>query len=65
MVPANLLVNYATSKEDAEKVMKAITDNSGTAISVRANVSQEANVTGLLEETKNALGNRRNYRQLF
>jgi 3-oxoacyl-[acyl-carrier protein] reductase len=37
-------------------VVKAITDNGGIAISVQADVSKEADVTRLFEETKKAFG---------
>lgn len=53
---AKVVVNYATSKEDAEKVVKAITDNGGTAIPVQGDVAKEADITRLFEETKNAFG---------
>ncbi|PUZ25313.1 short-chain dehydrogenase [Chitinophaga parva] len=53
---AKIVVNYASSKEDADKVVKAITDNGGTAISVQADVSKEADVIRLAEETKKAFG---------
>ncbi|MEZ2337958.1 SDR family NAD(P)-dependent oxidoreductase [Mucilaginibacter sp. RCC_168] len=53
---AKIVVNYATSKEGADKVVKEITDNGGTAIAVQANVSNEADVTRLFEETKKTFG---------
>ncbi|MVT12057.1 SDR family NAD(P)-dependent oxidoreductase [Chitinophaga tropicalis] len=53
---AKVVVNYASSREGADKVVKAITDNGGTAISVQGDVSQESDVTRLFEETKNAFG---------
>jgi len=53
---AKVVVNYASSKEGADKVVKAITDNGGTAISVQADVSKEADVVRLFEETKQAFG---------
>jgi 3-oxoacyl-[acyl-carrier protein] reductase len=53
---AKVVVNYATSKEGADSVVKEITDNGGTAISVQADVSKEADVTRLFEETKKAFG---------
>src|SRR5690606_17431475 len=51
---AKVVVNYATSKEGADSVVKEITDNGGTAISVQADVSKEGDVTRLFEETKKA-----------
>jgi 3-oxoacyl-[acyl-carrier protein] reductase len=53
---AKVVVNYASSREGAEKVVKAITDNGGTAISVQGDVSKEADIARLFEETKNAFG---------
>src|ERR1700712_4178910 len=53
---AKLVVNYASSKEGADSVVKEITDNGGIAISVQADVSKEADVASLFEETKKAFG---------
>ena len=44
---AKVVVNYASSKESAEKVVKAIIDNGGTAVAVQADVSKEADVIRL------------------
>jgi 3-oxoacyl-[acyl-carrier protein] reductase len=51
---AKVVVNYASSKEGADKVVNEITQNGGIAIAVQADVSQEADVTRLFEETKKA-----------
>jgi 3-oxoacyl-[acyl-carrier protein] reductase len=53
---ANVVVNYASSKDGADDVVKAITDNGGTAISVQGDVSNQADVIRLFDETKNAFG---------
>ncbi len=53
---AKVVVNYASSKEGADNVVKEITDNGGIAIAVQADVSNEADVTRLFEETKKAFG---------
>ena len=53
---AKVVVNYASSKEGADKVVKAIIDNGGIAIAVQADVSNEADVTRLFEETRKAFG---------
>jgi 3-oxoacyl-[acyl-carrier protein] reductase len=53
---AMVVVNYASSKEGADRVVKAITDNGGIAISVQGDVSKEADVIRLFEETKKAFG---------
>ena len=53
---AKVVVNYASSKEAADKVVKTITDKGGIAIAVQADVSKEADVIRLFEETKKAFG---------
>jgi len=53
---AKVVVNYASSKESANKVVNEITENGGIAIAVQADVSNEADVTRLFEETKRAFG---------
>jgi len=53
---AKVVVNYASSKEAADNVVKAITGNGGVAIAVQADISEEADVTRLFEETRKAFG---------
>ena len=53
---AKVVVNYASSKIGADSVVKEITNNGGMAISVQADVSNEADVTRLFEETRKAFG---------
>jgi 3-oxoacyl-[acyl-carrier protein] reductase len=53
---AKVVVNYASSKEGADTVVKEITDNGGIAIALQADVSKEGDVTRLFEETKKAFG---------
>jgi 3-oxoacyl-[acyl-carrier protein] reductase len=53
---AKVVVNYASSKESADRVVKEITDKGGVAIAVQADVSNEADVTRLFEETNAAFG---------
>ncbi|GLU57439.1 SDR family NAD(P)-dependent oxidoreductase [Dyadobacter frigoris] len=53
---AKVVVNYASSKEGADKVVKEITDHGGIAIAVQADISKEADVTRLFEETRKAFG---------
>ncbi len=53
---AKVVVNYASSKEAADRVVKEITGNGGTAIAVQADVSKEEDVKRLFEETKKAFG---------
>src|SRR5690606_12873046 len=53
---AKVVVNYASSKEAADKVVKTITDNGGIAISVQGDISKEVDVIRLFEETKKVFG---------
>jgi 3-oxoacyl-[acyl-carrier protein] reductase len=53
---AKVVVNYASSKEGADKVVKEITDKGGSAVAVQADVSKEADVIRLFEETNRAFG---------
>ena len=53
---ASVVVNYASSKEGADKVVAAITAKGGKAIAVRGDVSKQADITRLFEETKKAFG---------
>ena len=53
---AKVVVNYHSSREGADKVVKEITDDGGIAVSVQADVSKEAEVIRLFEETGKAFG---------
>ncbi|RZK44583.1 MAG: SDR family NAD(P)-dependent oxidoreductase, partial [Hymenobacter sp.] len=53
---AKVVVNYASSKEGAEKVVGEITKNGGTAIAIQGDVTKSADVKKLFEETKNTFG---------
>ncbi|RFM28532.1 SDR family NAD(P)-dependent oxidoreductase [Deminuibacter soli] len=53
---AKVVVNYRSGKEDADNVVKSITGNGGVAIAVQGDVSDEAGIIRLFEETKNAFG---------
>lgn len=53
---ANVVVNYARGKEDAEKVAAAIEKAGGKAITVQADVSKQADVDRLFEVTKKTFG---------
>lgn len=53
---AKVVVNYASSEAAANKVVKEIIDNGGTAVSVKADVSKKADVTRLFEQTKKVFG---------
>jgi 3-oxoacyl-[acyl-carrier protein] reductase len=53
---ASVVVNYASSKEGAERVVKEIAAKGGKAIAVQGDVSKQADVTRLFAETKKAYG---------
>jgi 3-oxoacyl-[acyl-carrier protein] reductase len=53
---AKVVVNYASSKEDADKVVQEITQNGGTAIAVHADVTKSADVKRLFTAAKNTFG---------
>lgn len=54
---ANVVVNFASAKADAEKVAAEIQRAGGKAITVQADVSKQADVDKLFAETKKAFGN--------
>lgn len=53
---AAVVVNYASSKEGADRVVAQITGKGGKAVAVRANVSQPSDIERLFAETKKAFG---------
>src|SRR5882757_5040874 len=53
---ASVVVNYASSKEGADRVGSAITAKGGKAIAVQGDVSKQADITRLFAETKKAYG---------
>jgi 3-oxoacyl-[acyl-carrier protein] reductase len=53
---ASVVVNYASSKEGAEKVVKEIIAKGGKAIAVQGDVSKQADISRLFAETKKAYG---------
>jgi 3-oxoacyl-[acyl-carrier protein] reductase len=53
---AAVVVNYASSKEGADRVVGEITGNGGKALAVQADLSKEADVRRLFAETKQAFG---------
>ncbi|PBQ32767.1 hypothetical protein CNR22_13620 [Sphingobacteriaceae bacterium] len=54
---AKVVVNYSTSKADADKVVSEITKKGGTAIAIQGDVSKSKDVKRLFEETKKEFGN--------
>jgi 3-oxoacyl-[acyl-carrier protein] reductase len=53
---AAVAVNYATSREGAERVVAEITGQGGKAIAVQANVAKEPDIRRLFAEAKKAFG---------
>jgi 3-oxoacyl-[acyl-carrier protein] reductase len=53
---ASVVVNYASSKTDADKVVDEITKCDGKAAAVQGNVATKADVERLFAATKNAFG---------
>src|SRR6266508_5272145 len=53
---AAVVVNYASSKEGADKVVDEITKRGGKAIAVQANVAKKKDIERLFTETKKAFG---------
>jgi 3-oxoacyl-[acyl-carrier protein] reductase len=53
---ASVVVNYASSKAGADKVVAEITKAGGKAIAVQGDVAKPADITRLLAETKTAFG---------
>src|SRR5262245_24855650 len=53
---AAAVVNYSSSKTDADRVVKKITTGGGKAIAVQANLSRQPDIERLFSETKKAFG---------
>src|SRR5262245_9525127 len=53
---ASVVVNYASSKEDADKVVAAINGHGGKAVAVQADMASKADIERLFAETKQAFG---------
>lgn len=53
---ASVVVNYASSKEGAERVVTQITGKGGKAVAVQANVAKKSDIERLFAETKRAFG---------
>jgi 3-oxoacyl-[acyl-carrier protein] reductase len=51
---ATVVVNYSSSKEDADKVVAHIKKNGGNAVAIQANLSKPEEVSRLFAETKKA-----------
>jgi 3-oxoacyl-[acyl-carrier protein] reductase len=55
-VGASVVVNYASSREGADRVVAEIAGKAGKAIAVKADVSKAADVQRLFDATKKAFG---------
>jgi len=53
---ASVVVNYASSKKDADRVVAEITAQDGKAVAVHGDVAKSADVIRLFEETKKVFG---------
>src|SRR2546423_6089383 len=53
---AAVVVNYASSKEGADRVVAEIKSKGGKALAVQGDVSKAADVKRLFEETKKSFG---------
>jgi len=53
---ASVVVNYATSKDGADRVVSEIKKNGGKAVAVQADVAKPADIERLLSETKKQFG---------
>jgi 3-oxoacyl-[acyl-carrier protein] reductase len=53
---AAVVVNYASSKQGADRVVAEITGNGGKAVAVRADVAKEPEIERLFAESKKAFG---------
>jgi 3-oxoacyl-[acyl-carrier protein] reductase len=53
---ASVIVNYATSRAEADAVVQRITKNGGSAVAVQADVSKPEDITRLFEETRAVYG---------
>jgi len=53
---ASVVVNYASSKEGADKVVAEIKATGGKAVAVQGDVSKQADISKLFAETKKAYG---------
>src|SRR6266436_9269016 len=53
---ASVVVNYASAKQDADRVVDEISKRGGKAVAVRGNVAKKAEVETLFAEAEKAFG---------
>ena len=56
MEGAKVIVNYSSSKKDADKVVDEIAKDGGKAIAVQANLSKQSDIERLFADTKKTFG---------
>src|SRR5688572_25520030 len=53
---AAVAVNYSSSKEGADRIVREITHKGGKAVAVQANITKQSDIQRLFAETKKAFG---------
>src|SRR5947208_15555140 len=53
---ASVVINYASAKSDADKIVDQISKAGGRAVAVQANVAKRSDVQRLVGETEKAFG---------
>jgi len=53
---ASVIVNYSSSKQDADRVVSEIKGNGGKALAIQASLANEADIRRLFAESKKAFG---------
>ena len=53
---AKVIINYSNSEDEANKTVDVIIKNGGTALAIKANVSQKDQVTHLFDKTIESFG---------
>jgi 3-oxoacyl-[acyl-carrier protein] reductase len=53
---ASVVVNYSSSKEDAERVVKSIEKKGGKAVAIQASMTDQKDIDRLFSESKKAFG---------
>src|SRR5262245_6597218 len=53
---AAVVVNYSSSREGADRVVREISGNGGRAVAVKADLSKKQDIEALFAETKKAFG---------
>ena len=53
---ASVVINYASAKSDADKIVDEISKAGGRAVAVQANVAKKSEVQRLFTETEKAFG---------